>query len=54
MLKSKTGPKTVKRDYENQFRFLGNCPPTPPLNQGDTHFSLRAKFWVRGGVGDGR
>ena len=32
----------------NQVRFLENCPPTPPLK---TYFSLRAKCWVRGGVG---
>ena len=33
-----------------QFRFLGNCPPTPPLSQ---HFALREKqvlmlAWGRG------
>ena len=31
--------------------FLGNCPPTPPLSQHYTYFSLRAKCWLRGGVG---
>ena len=31
----------------DQFRLLGNYPPTPPLN---TYFSLTAKWWVRGGV----
>ena len=29
----------------DQFRFMGNCPPTPPLT------SLGAKCWVTGGVG---
>ena len=28
------------------FSFLGNCPPTPPPD-----LSLRAKWWLRGGVG---
>ena len=32
--------------------FLANCPPTPPLSIDiDTYFSLRAKCWLRGGVG---
>ena len=26
--------------YSDQFRFLGNCPPTPPLRQ---HFGLSKK-----------
>ena len=32
------------------YTFLGNCPPTPPLNQ---HFALSEKCqcWLRGGVG---
>ena len=34
----------------DQFRFLGNCPPTPPLTQ---HFALSEKYvimltWERG------
>ena len=35
----------------DRFRFLGNCPPTPPLSQ---HFALserRVLCWLRGGVG---
>ena len=31
--------------FSDHFTFLGNCPPTPPLNL------LRAKCWLRGGVG---
>ena len=27
-------------DFFNQFRLLGNCPPTPPLIH---HFALRVK-----------
>ena len=35
-----------------QIRFLVNCPPTPPLSQCCLlYFSLRAKCWLRGGVG---
>ena len=33
----------------DQFRLLGNCPPTSPLSK--HYFSLRAKIcWLRGGV----
>ena len=35
----------------DQFWFLGNCPPTPPLVNINTYFSLRAKCWAREGVG---
>ena len=35
----------------DHYTFLGNCPPTPPRNQHETYFSLRAKCWLRGGVG---
>ena len=35
----------------DQFRFLGNCPPTLPLVNINTYFSLRAKWWLKGGVG---
>ena len=31
--------------------FLGNCPPTLPLANINTCFSLREKGWLRGGVG---
>ena len=24
--------KTIFKDSSDQFRFLGNCPPTPPLS----------------------
>ena len=34
----------------DQCRFLGNCPPTRPLSQ-HYHFSLKAKCWLRGGIG---
>ena len=34
----------------DHYTLLGNCPPTPPLNR-QWHFSLRAKCWLRGGVG---
>ena len=37
--------------FAEQFRFLGNYPPTPPLSQ---HFALSEKYvimLVRGGVG---
>ena len=30
------GPLTLVLDVSDQFRFLGNCPPTPPLTQ---HFA---------------
>ena len=35
--------------FSVHYTFLGNCPPTPPLSQ--HYFSLRAKCWLRGGVG---
>ena len=35
----------------DQLRFLGNCPPTLPYAIIITYFSLRAKCWLRGGVG---
>ena len=35
----------------DQFRFLENCLPTPPQANINTYFSLRAKCWLRGGVG---
>ena len=36
----------------DHYTFLGNCSPTPPLSQHlHLHFSLRAKYWLRGGVG---
>ena len=32
--------------------FLGNCPPTPPLANINSYFSLySSKCWLRGGVG---
>ena len=33
--------------------FLGNCPHRPTLQKASiiTYFSLRAKSWLRGGVG---
>ena len=33
----------------DNYVFLGNCPPTPPLSQ--HYFSLRPKCWFRGRVG---
>ena len=30
------GPLSLVLDVSDQFRFLGNCPPTPPLTQ---HFA---------------
>ena len=30
------GTPTLVLDVSDQFRFLGNCPPTPPLTQ---HFA---------------
>ena len=43
--------KKIPVDDADQFRFLGNCPPTPPLSKRKRYFSLRAKCWFRGGVG---
>ena len=37
-------------NFLDQLRLLGKCPPTPSLSQ-HLHFSLRAKCWLRGGVG---
>ena len=28
-----TSSVTITLFYMDQFRFLGNCPPTPPLSQ---------------------
>ena len=36
---------------QDHYTFLGNCPSTPPLSQHNTCFSLREKYWFRGGVG---
>ena len=42
----------MREEQTNQFRFLGNCPPTPPLRKTLTITSkLRVKCWLRGGVG---
>ena len=35
----------------DQFRCLGNCPPTPPLSQHQHVLLTWGKCWVRGGVG---
>ena len=32
-----------QNDNWDQFRFLGNCPPTPPLS---THFALSEKQMI--------
>ena len=32
----------------DQFRFLGNCPPTPPWANINTYYSFRANCWLRG------
>ena len=34
-----------------QFRFLGNCPPTPPLLKLLSKARSKCKFWFKGGVG---
>ena len=39
-LKNKYQQKMYEEQYDenaDKFRFLGNCPPTPPLSQ---HFAL--------------
>ena len=33
----KTGIKNAEQNITDQFRFLGNCPPTPPQIK---HFAL--------------
>ena len=35
--------KCFFQQYLDQFRFLGNCPPTPPLSQ---HFGLSKKYVI--------
>ena len=43
-------PRNLNRSPD-QFRCLGNCPPTPPRTQRQ-HLRLTwGKIWVRGGVG---
>ena len=39
------------QEWPDHFTFLWNCPPTPPLSQHYTKFLLRAKCWLRRGVG---
>ena len=35
----------------DHFTFLGNCPPAPPPQANiNTYISLKAKFWLTGGV----
>ena len=36
--------------FLDQFRFLGNCPPTPPLTQ---HFALSGEVSVNVDLGEG-
>ena len=42
--------KCFFRKQSDQFRFLGNCPPTPPLSQ---HFGLRKKWLIMMALGRG-
>ena len=51
-----TGPCSLwnfseKLLVNDQFRFLGNCPPTPPLSQ---HFALSEKQVLMLDLGRGR
>ena len=41
----------VKKGYTDQLRFLGNCPPTPPLSQ---RFALSEKLVLMLAQGRGR
>ena len=35
----------------DQYQYLGNCPPTPPLTQQQSIDNKLGQCWVRGGVG---
>ena len=45
----------ILNDYKkflDQYQYLGNCPPTPPLTQQQSiDNKLGLKCWVKGGVG---
>ena len=41
--------KVLFRKDDDHYAFLGDCPPTPL--QANINTSLRAKLWLRGGLG---
>ena len=41
-------PNPIIKDH---YAILGNCPPTHPQANINTHFSLKANVSLRGGVG---